>query len=171
MSDESSLEAPTIINDKVATISYTVKDDKGQIIDSSEGDEPLVYLHGAKNIIVGLENELTGKAVGDAFDVTVEPSEGYGEYNADMVKVVPRDAFEGVDKVEPGMVFTAQTEGGPMQLMVTGIEGDQVTIDPNHPLAGKVLHFSGEVTDIRDASVEEISHGHVHGPGASGHHH
>lgn len=158
-----------IDDNKVVSLAYTVKDDNDQIIDSSEGQEPLVYLHGANNIVPGLEAALKGKAVGDEFAVTVEPAEGYGEYKADMVQVVPRSAFEGVEKVEPGMVFTAQTEGGPLQLMVTSVEGDNVTVDPNHPLAGKVLHFSGKVEEIRDASEEELGHGHAHGAG--GHHH
>lgn len=158
-----------IADNKVVSLNYTVKDDQGQVIDTSEGQEPLVYLHGAKNIIPGLEAALAGKATGDEFEVTVQPAEGYGEYNEAMVQVVPRSAFEGVEKVEPGMVFTAQTQGGPVQLMVTGVEGDDITVDPNHPLAGKVLHFTGSVADVRDATSEELDHGHVHGPG--GHHH
>jgi len=158
-----------IEDNKVVTLNYTVKDEKDQVIDSSEGNEPLVYLHGAKNIVPGLEAALTGKANGDAFEVTVEPKDAYGEYNEEMVQVVPRSAFEGVEKVEPGMVFTAQTQTGPVQLMVTAIEGDDVTVDPNHPLSGKTLHFSGAVSDVRDATPEELEHGHVHGEG--GHHH
>ncbi len=154
---------------KVVSLDYTVKDDGGQVIDSSEGNDPLVYLHGAKNIIPGLEAALIGKAAGDEFEVTVQPAEGYGEYKEELVQVVPRSAFEGVDKIEPGMVFTAQTEGGPVQLMVTGVEEDDITVDPNHPLAGKVLHFTGKILEVRDASDEEMAHGHVHGP--DGHHH
>lgn len=158
-----------IQQNKVVTLNYTVKDNDGQVIDTSEGGAPLVYLHGAKNIIAGLENELNGKAVGETFEVTVQPADGYGEYKAELIQQVPRDAFEEVDKLEPGMVFTAQTEGGPLQIMVTEIADDVVTVDPNHPLAGKVLHFVGSVEEIRDATEEELSHGHVHGPG--GHHH
>lgn len=158
-----------IDDNKVVSLNYTVKDNDGQVIDTSEGQEPLVYLHGASNIIPGLETALKGKAPGDEFEVTVPPEEGYGEYKAEMVQVVPMSAFEGVDKVEPGMVFNAQTQGGPLQLMVTNVDGDDVTVDPNHPLAGKVLHFNGKVEDVRDASPEELAHGHVHGAG--GHHH
>lgn len=158
-----------IEENKVVSLNYTVKDDADQVIDTSEGGEPLLYLHGHNNIIPGLENHLKGKAAGDEFEVTVQPADGYGEYNEEMVQVVPRSAFEGVESVEPGMVFTAQTQGGPVQLMVTGVEGDDITVDPNHPLAGKVLHFSGSVIEVRDASQEELDHGHVHGPGGHDH--
>ncbi len=154
---------------KVVTLNFTVKDTEGQIIDSSEGAEPLVYLHGQPNIVPGLENALTGKAIGDKYHVTVEPIDGYGDYNEEMVQVVKRDAFEGVDTIEQGMVFTVDTQNGSMQLMVTNIEGDDITVDPNHPLAGKTLHFSGSIADVRDATKEELDHGHVHGEG--GHHH
>lgn len=158
-----------IADNKVVSLNYTVKDDNDQIIDTSEGNEPLTYLHGAQNIIPGFEAALTGKAAGDEFSVTVQPAEGYGEYNAELVQVVPRDAFEGVEKIETGMVFTAQTQGGPVQLMVTGVEEDDITVDPNHPLSGKVLHFTGSVIEVRDASAEELEHGHAHGEG--GHQH
>jgi FKBP-type peptidyl-prolyl cis-trans isomerase SlyD len=158
-----------IADNKVVSLNYTVKDDNDQIIDTSEGNDPLTYLHGSNNIIPGLEAALVGKNAGDAFEVTVQPADGYGEYNEEMVQVVPRDAFEGVESIEPGMVFTAQTEGGPVQLMVTGVEEDDITVDPNHPLSGKVLHFSGSIIDVRDATEEEKDHGHVHGEG--GHHH
>lgn len=158
-----------IADQKVVSLNFTVKDTEGQIVDSSEGAAPLVYLHGQNNIIPGLEAALVGKAPGDEFAVTIEPSEGYGEYNQEMVQVVPREAFAGVEKIETGMVFTAQTQGGPVQLVVAKIEGDDITVDPNHPLAGKTLNFSGSVIEVRDATEEELSHGHVHGEG--GHHH
>lgn len=158
-----------IEDNKVVSLQYTVKDDDGQVIDTSEGGDALTYLHGHKNIIAGLESALTGKASGEEFSVTVQPAEAYGEYREEMVQVVPVSAFEGVEKVEPGMVFTAQTQGGPLQLTVTGVEGDDVTVDPNHPLAGKVLHFTGSVDSVRDASAEELEHGHVHGPGGHDH--
>jgi FKBP-type peptidyl-prolyl cis-trans isomerase SlyD len=130
---------------------------------------PLVYLHGQNNIIAGLEAGLVDKATGDEFEVTVEPADGYGEYNEEMVQVVPRKAFDGVEKIEPGMVFTAQTENGPVQLKVTKIEGDDITVDPNHPLSGKTLHFTGSVVEVRDATEEELEHGHVHGEGGVQH--
>ena len=158
-----------IADQKVVSLNYTVKDAEGEIIDSSENAKPLVYLHGQHNIIPGLETALVGKAPGDEFDVTVEPENGYGEYNADILQVVPRDAFKGVEEIEKGMVFSAESPNGPVQLRVANIEGDDITVDPNHPLAGKTLTFSGSVVDVREATEEELAHGHVHGEG--GHQH
>ncbi len=159
----------TIAEKKVVSIQYTVMDEEGQIIDSSEGGEPLVFLIGAQNVIVGLEEALIGKNVGDQIKTTVEPAKAYGEYNAEGVQEVPMDAFEGVETVEPGMAFTAETEQGPMNLIVTAVEGDMVTVDGNHPLAGKALTFDVTVEAVRDATDEEMAHGHVHGEG--GHQH
>lgn len=147
---------------KVVSLNYSVKDADGQLIDSSEGGAPLVYLHGAKNIIPGLEAALTGMAKGDEFNVTVEAKDAYGEYKEELVQVVPREAFEGVESIEPGMAFTAQTQGGPIQLVVTGVEGDDITVDPNHPLSGKDLTFTGSVEDVREATEKELEHGHIH---------
>jgi FKBP-type peptidyl-prolyl cis-trans isomerase SlyD len=158
-----------IADQKVVSLNFTVKDSQGQIVDSSDGGEPLVYLHGQNNIIPGLEAALVGKTIGDEFDVTVEPAEAYGEYNDEILQVVPREAFKGVETIEPGMVFTAQTQNGPVQLVVAKIEGDEITVDPNHPLAGKTLNFTGSVIEVREATEEELAHGHVHGAG--GHHH
>lgn len=160
----------TIAQDKVVTIHYEVRDAASQeIIDSSEGAEPMVYLHGYYNIIPGLEKALAGKKAGDELEVTIEPADAYGEYSADRVQQVPIEAFEGVDELEPGMAFTAQTEHGPVSIIVTEVEDGTVTVDGNHPLAGKALHFKVKVADVRDASEEELDHGHVHGEG--GHHH
>lgn len=158
-----------ITDQKVVSLNFTVKDSQGQIVDSSEGGNPLVYLHGQNNIIPGLETALVGKATGDEFAVTVEPAQAYGEYDDEILQVVPREAFQGVEKIEPGMVFTAQTQGGPVQFAVAKIEGDKITVDPNHPLAGKTLNFTGSVIEVRDATDEELEHGHVHGEG--GHQH
>ena len=158
-----------IADQKVVSLNFTVKDGEEQIIDSSEGGAPLVYLHGQKNIIPGLEAALEGKATGDEFDVTIEPAEAYGDYNEEILQVMPKEAFQGVETIEPGMVFTAQTQNGPVQLAVTKIEGEEVTVDPNHPLAGKTLNFTGSVIEVRDATEEELAHGHVHGEG--GHQH
>jgi FKBP-type peptidyl-prolyl cis-trans isomerase SlyD len=158
-----------IADQKVVSLNFTVKDGEEQVIDSSEGGAPLVYLHGQKNIIPGLEAALEGKAIGDEFDVTIEPAEGYGDYNEEILQVMPKEAFQGVETIEPGMVFTAQTQNGPVQLAVTKIEGEEVTVDPNHPLAGKTLNFTGSVIEVRDATEEELAHGHVHGEG--GHQH
>lgn len=146
----------------VVSIRYEVKDEDGVVVDSSEGRDPLVYLHGHNNIIPGLESALAGLAVGDDFDVTVAPEEAYGEHQDGLVQSVPKEAFQGVEKVEEGMVFTAQTENGPLQVTVTQVADEQVTVDGNHPLAGKALSFKGSVTEVREASAEELEHGHVH---------
>ena len=153
----------------VASFNYTLTDDAGAVIDTSEGRSPLAYLHGAGNIVPGLEKEMAGRKAGDRFDVVVAPEEGYGQPNPMLVQTVPREAFQGVDTIEVGMEFQAQTPQGPLAVVVAKVDADTVTVDGNHPLAGKTLHFAIEVTDVRDASVEELAHGHVHGPG--GHHH
>ncbi|MCY0964136.1 peptidylprolyl isomerase [Parathalassolituus penaei] len=160
----------TITQKKVVSIHYKVVDAaSGETIDSSEGGAPMTYLHGAQNIIPGLEAALEGKTVGDEFEVTVEAADAYGEYSEDRVQKVPREAFTGVDVIEPGMTFTANTAQGPISLIVTEVEEEMITVDANHPLAGKNLTFSVSVHSVRDASDEEMSHGHVHGEG--GHHH
>ena len=160
----------TIAHHKVVSFHYTVSDsDSEEVIDSSEGGQPMTYLHGAQNIVPGLEKALEGKSVGDELEVTVAPDEAYGERSEDRVQQVPIEAFEGMEKVEPGMAVTAHTEQGQVNLVVTDVQGDQVTVDANHPLAGKSLKFQVTVTEIRDASDEEKAHGHVHGPG--GHEH
>lgn len=153
----------------VASFNYTLTNDAGEIIDSSEGRSPLAYLHGAGNIVPGLEKQMAGRKAGDRFDVVVAPEDGYGQPNPMLVQTVPREAFQGVDTIEVGMEFQAQTPQGPLSVVVSKVDAEHVTVDGNHPLAGKTLHFAIEVTDVRDASVEELAHGHVHGPG--GHHH
>ncbi|MCP4392287.1 MAG: peptidylprolyl isomerase [Gammaproteobacteria bacterium] len=160
----------TIAEHKVVTIQYKVSDsDSGELIDSSENGEPMIYLHGARNIIPGLEQALEGKVVGDELEVTVAPADGYGERSEDRIQQVPKEAFEGMEKLEPGMAVIAQTDDGQINLVITEVNDDQVTVDANHPLAGKSLKFSVTVEDVRDASEEEKTHGHVHGPG--GHEH
>lgn len=151
-----------IAQDKAVAIQYTVKDEAGNQVDSSEGRGPLWYLHGHKNIIPGLENALDGLKEGEEFSASVAPDEAYGEHRDELIQRVPRTAFQGVDKIEVGMVFNAQTDGGPLQVEVTEIEEDVVVVDGNHPLAGKALDFSGKVDTVRDASAEELEHGHVH---------
>ena len=159
-----------IKQNSVVTMHYELKDDQGEVLDSSKGQDPLVYLHGAGNIIIGLEEELLGKAVGDQIDAVVSPEKGYGMPVEALVQVVPKTAFgEEIDKVEVGMRFQAETEQGPVPVIVTGMDDDNVTVDGNHPLAGKELHFSVSIAEVRDASAEEIEHGHVHGPGGHDH--
>jgi FKBP-type peptidyl-prolyl cis-trans isomerase SlyD len=153
----------------VAYIHYTLTDPQGAVIDSSAGGEPLAYLHGAGNIIPGLEKALEGKQPGDKLTVTVAPEQGYGVRDEALVQQVPRRAFQGVGELKPGMRFHAQSERGPMQVTVTQVKGDMVTVDGNHDLAGQTLKFDVEVAKVREATSEELMHGHVHGEG--GHHH
>lgn len=154
---------------KIVVVNYTLTTDDGEVLDQSN-DGSFAYLHGADNIIVGLENALTGKAVGDTLNVKVLPDEGYGERNDEMVQVVGKEMFESDDELEVGSQFHAEgPDEQPIMITVAAIEGDNITIDGNHPLAGLNLNFDVSVIDIRDASEEEISHGHVHGP--DGHQH
>ena len=149
---------------------YSLTDDHGSSIDSSEGKEPLAYLHGADNIIPGLEKALEGKSAGDSLTVAVAAAEGYGEVQKELIQEVPSSAFQGVDSIEVGMQFEAQTgQGGTVPVTVTAVTEDTVTVDGNHPLAGKNLNFDVSIEEVRDATEEELEHGHVHGPG--GHHH
>ncbi|RKQ97085.1 FKBP-type peptidyl prolyl cis-trans isomerase /apo-metallochaperone SlyD [Kushneria sinocarnis] len=156
-----------IADNTVVAFHYTLTNDAGEVLDSSEGREPLTYLHGSGNIIPGLEKELAGHNSGDQVKARVEPSEGYGEVQPSLVQDVPRDAFQGVEDIQPGMQFQAQTEGGPLLVTVTKVEGDTVTVDGNHPLAGETLNFDVNVQEVREASSEEVEHGHVHGEGGS----
>ena len=152
----------------VAYFHYTLTDSNGEVLDSSRDREPLAYLHGAGNIVPGLEKALLGKQPGDTLKVDVAPEEGYGARVDALVQQVPKSAFQGVEKIEPGMQFQAESNMGPVTVTVTEIEDDQVIVDGNHPLAGETLHFDVEITDVREASDEEATHGHVHG--ADGHH-
>jgi len=148
--------------EKVVLINYTVTDNNGNLIDTSEGGEPLAYLHGYGNIIPGLEKALEGMKAGDKFTVEISPSEGYGEHRPEMIQTLPRSAFHGIDEVEVGMVFHAEGPQGPVEVTVTAVGDQGVTIDGNHPLAGRILKFEGSVVEVRDASAEEIAHGHAH---------
>lgn len=154
-------------DNSVVSIHYTLKDDDGQVMDSSEGKPPLQYLHGKNNLIPGLENELTGKTTGAKFEASIPPEQAYGERRDDFIQVISKEMFQGVENIEPGMTFVAQGEGGAQrQVRVTDVEGDNVTIDANHPMAGMTLHFTVEVTDVREGTPQEIEHGHVHQEGA-----
>nr|WP_293839589.1 peptidylprolyl isomerase [uncultured Arsenicibacter sp.] len=150
---------------KVVGIHYTLRDDNGNVLDSSEGREPLYYLHGEGNLIPGMEEGLEGQSAGASLKLDVSPEKGYGQIDPEMVQQVPRSAFGG-QEVNPGMQF--HTNQGQV-VTVTDVTPDSVTVDANHPLAGQNLHFDVEVIEVRDASTEEIAHGHVHGPG--GHEH
>ena len=159
-----------IAANKAVSIDYTLTNDAGEVLDTSAGGEPLVYLHGAGNIIPGLERELDGKQVGDELKVTIEPEDAYGEFSADLVAVLGRNMFEGVDELEVGMQFHASAPDGGMQIVtITALDGDEVTVDGNHPLAGQRLTFEVKVAAVRDGIQDESSHGQIHDDGG-GHH-
>ena len=155
-----------IAKNKAVSIQYTLTNEQGEVIDSSVGSAPLEYLQGAQNIIVGLENALEGKAKGDELEVSIEPEDAYGEYSPELIATLSRSMFEGVDTLEVGMQFHASAPDGGMQIVtVRDVEGDEVTVDGNHPLAGQVLNFKVKVMDVRDATADEIQHGHIHTAG------
>jgi len=158
-----------IAENTVASFHYTLTDDDGQVIDSSEGREPLAYLHGTGQIVPGLEKMMAGRATGEEFQVDVSPEEGYGPRHPELMQEVPREAFQGVEDIQPGMQFQGSGPQGMINVTVTRVDEDKVYIDGNHPLAGQNLHFKVHVTNVRPATAEELVHGHVHGPG--GHHH
>lgn len=158
-----------VAGQKVVAIHYTLKDDGGEVLDASAAGEPLAYLHGFGNLIPGLESALEGKSAGDKLSVTVAPEQGYGIRDEGLVQTVARSAFQGVEELAPGMRFQAGGPQGKRVVVVTQVEKDLVTVDANHPLAGQTLHFEVELATVRDATREELEHGHVHGAG--GHHH
>ena len=158
----------TVENGKVVSFHYTLTNAQGDVLDQSQ-EHPMPYLHGAGNIIPGLEKELAGKKVGDKLTVNVPAAEAYGEYHEQLVNDVPREAFQGVDQIEPGMQFQANTPEGVQVITVKAENGETVTVDANHPLAGQDLNFDVEIVEVREATEEESAHGHVHGVG--GHHH
>jgi FKBP-type peptidyl-prolyl cis-trans isomerase SlyD len=152
-----------IAPNQVVSIDYELKNDDGEVLDSSAGQEPLTYLHGTGGLIPGLEKALEGKAAEEELEVTIPPEEAYGEFDDTLVQKVTTATFEGVEKVEPGMQFQAQGNNGELQrIMIVAVEGDDVTIDANHPLAGQTLHFSVQIRNVREATEEEKDHGHAH---------
>lgn len=154
-----------ITNNTAVSIHYTLTNDVGEKIDSTDGGEPMVYLHGSGNIITGLEKALHNKSTGDKFKVRIEPTDAYGEFNDDMIQVVSREMFDGIDRVEVGMQFHTAANSGSGIITVIGVDGDDITIDGNHPMAGQALNFDVEIVSVRLATKEEISHGHIHGAG------
>ncbi|MFA5922494.1 MAG: peptidylprolyl isomerase [Methylococcaceae bacterium] len=154
-----------VADNMAVSIHYTLTNDDGEVLDSSIGDEALVYLHGGGNIIPGLEKALHGKVAGDKFNVRIAPEDAYGELMEEMVQVISRDMFEGIDNIEVGMQFHADVSSGSGVVTVVNIEDDDITIDGNHPLAGLALTFDVEVIDVRAATEEEAAHGHIHGAG------
>lgn len=155
--------------DKVVSFHYTLTNAEGEQMETSREQDPMSYLHGANNIIVGLEKAMEGRAAGDSFSVTVEPEEAYGVRNENNVQRVPLKRLKGIGKISVGQILTLQTNKGQVQVTVLKVGRFNVDVDGNHPLAGKQLTFDVEITGIRDASEEELQHGHVHGPGGHPH--
>jgi len=154
---------------KAVNVHYSLSNNEGEVLDSSEGGEPLSFIHGIGALLPSLERSLEGKPVGEKIIISIEPEDAYGLRDESLVHTVTRDAFSGVDKLEVGMCF--QSSGGqePEGIIISRINGDQITVDSNHPLAGVVLNFDIDILSVRDATEEELKHGHIHGP--DGHKH
>lgn len=154
---------------RVVAIHYALTGDDGKQIDASSEGEPLVYLHGVSGLIPGLERSLEGKVAGDQLQVSIASADAYGEINPEMIQVAPREAFVGIDDVQPGMQFEARGEDGQAQMVTIESVGEEgVTVNGNHPLAGQTLNFDVTIAEVREATAEELEHGHAH---ADGHHH
>jgi len=158
-----------ITDESVVSFHFTLKDDGGKVLDSSTGSDPLTYLHGTGSIVPGLEEALNDKSTGDKFNVSLPPEKAYGQRDERLVQRIPKEQFPDPASLKVGMQFQVSSPGGPMILTVSGLEGNEVVVDANPELAGMTLHFDIEVTEVRNATEEELSHGHAHGPG--GHHH
>jgi FKBP-type peptidyl-prolyl cis-trans isomerase SlyD len=158
-----------ISKNKVVAIDYTLKSDDGELLDTSAGEEPLAYLHGVGGIIPGLERELEGKQVGDELHIKVAPADAYGERDDALEQEVALDQFEDAENLALGMQFQVESDQGPVVVTVVEIDDDVVTIDANHPMAGVNLNFDVTVREVREASTDELSHGHVHGAGGCDH--
>lgn len=154
---------------RVVTMHYTLRDESGGTIETSRGRDPLAYLHGYGQLIPGLEKVLDGNEAGHATTVTVAPKDAYGERDPKAVVRAERDSFPEEMELVPGAEVAAETPDGPLSFVVVSIEGDEVVLDANHPMAGKTLTFDVEVTGVRAATPEELTHGHVHGPEGHGH--
>ena len=158
-----------VAKNKVVSIHYTLKSDAGEILDTSDGRDPLAYIQGNGQLIPGLEKELEGKEKGEELKVVIPPAEAYGEHSEEQVFVVGKDGFQGEEELVVGLQVQLDTGNGQAVGVVTKIEGDDVTLDLNHPLAGANLHFDVKIEDVRDATKDELDHGHAHGTG--GHQH
>jgi FKBP-type peptidyl-prolyl cis-trans isomerase SlyD len=159
-----------ITADRVVTIHYTLKDDAGAVLDSSAGGEPLAYIQGHGNLVAGLEKALEGNHDGNTLAVSVAPADGYGIRDEALIQRVPKRSLQGSGEIKKGMQFQARTEDGMRLFTVTAVMGDMVTLDGNHPLADQTLHFEVEIVEVREATTEELEHGHVHGAGGRHHH-
>ncbi|MCE0493986.1 peptidylprolyl isomerase [Vibrio salinus] len=155
----------------VVSLAYQLKLDDGVVVDQSTVDAPLDYLHGHSNLITGLEKELEGKVTGDKFTAVIAPEDAYGEHNEALVQRVPANVFQGVDQLEVGMRFIADTDQGQIPVEITEVDGEEVVVDGNHMLAGQTLTFDVEVVALREATDDEKAHGHLHQAGGCGHDH
>lgn len=149
-------------SNSVVILHFEVKDDNGEVIENTRESQPLEFMMGSGYLVPGLEAELNGLSVGSEFEVTVEPAQGYGIYDPELVQEVPADLFADVEDLAPGMAFQAETDAGHLTVIVTGVEEDIITVDANHPFAGRTLQFTGEILGIREATAEEMEHGHIH---------
>jgi len=154
-----------IEKNKVVSFDYTLTDSDHEVLDTSTGDSPLAYLHGNGHIVPGLEKAMEGRSAGDSFSVSLPPEEGYGIRDESKVGEAPLSAFAKVPDLAPGMQFEAQGPHGLEMVTVISIGDENVTLDGNHPLAGETLNFEVTVREVRDATAEELEHGHAHGPG------
>ena len=154
---------------KAATFHYSLTNDAGDTIDSTHGQQPMGYLHGHSNLMPGLENALTDKEQGEKFKVSLQPEEAFGPHREDQVQQVPKDQFDNPDGLAPGVHLQVTSPQGSQIVTVVSVTETAVTVDFNHPLAGKTLHFDIEVLEVRDATAEELEHGHLHGPEGCGH--
>lgn len=157
-----------ITADKAVSIHYAVKNPAGEVLDKSSEEQPLAFIFGRGMLIPGLENALEGKSAGDTFSADVSAAEAYGERHDGLIQAVPRQMF-GDNEIAPGMQFRASTDHGDQSVVVVEVNDDTVTVDGNHPLAGVDLSFDVEVVSVREASAEELDHGHIHGEGGVDH--
>ena len=153
----------------VVAFHFTLKDDQGKVLETSSGNEPLVYMHGTKSIIPGLEEALEGKSSGAKLQVTLPPEKAYGVRDERLIQRLPKKEFPNPERLKIGMQFRVDGDSGPLVLTITELNGAEVVVDGNPELAGMTLQFEIEVQEVRAATAEELAHGHAHGPG--GHHH
>lgn len=153
----------TVTKDAVVEMHYTLKNDAGEVIDSSVGKDPMPFIQGHGNIIPGLEKALEGMKIGESCDVSVNPEDGYGVHHEEGIQEIPMEALQGIDNLEVGMELQSQDEqGNPFIVRVEKINEETITINANHPLAGQVLHFNVSIENVREATADELEHGHVH---------
>jgi len=158
-----------IAEKKAVHIHYTLTNKAGDVVDSSRDGEPLPYIHGIGALVPGLESELDGKLAGDSVVVTIQPEEGYGHKVPELIQSVPREVFQFDGEIEVGMRFQAETDNGVELVEVVAVDDETVTVDANHPLAGETLNFDVDVVEVRDATDEEVEHGHIHTEGGCQH--